>query len=108
MAVVVQRLVDAEMAGVMFTRNPMTGGTHEGRAPASESSMAGARSDQKLAAIITPAANPSDRSSSRRLTCDVKKTVAAPSAVTPQVKSDATRACHTAGQAANDSSTRAN
>ena len=52
----------------------------------SASAIDGASSDQKLAAIMTPAANPSDRSSSRRLTVLVKKTTDAPIAVTPQVK----------------------
>ena len=48
--------------------------------------MAGASSDQKLAAIMTPAAKPSIASSSLRLTVLKKKTTAAPRAVTPQVK----------------------
>ena len=56
------------------------------------SAIDGASSDQKLAAIITPAANPSERSSSRRLTEVVKNTTDAPSAVTPHVKRLATSA----------------
>ena len=49
--------------------------------------MAGASSDQKLAAIITPAAKPSMAFSSERLTFLARNTVAAPAAVIPQVKS---------------------
>jgi hypothetical protein len=48
--------------------------------------MAGSKRDQKLAAIITPAAKPSMPSSSRRFISLNKKTAAAPRAVTPQVK----------------------
>src|SRR5690606_39072962 len=67
--------------------------------------MAGLSSDQKLAAIITPAVKPSAASSALRLTSLKKKTTAAPSAVTPHVKSVAARACQTGGHAANASST---
>ncbi len=48
-------------------------------------SMDGASSDQKLAAIMTPAANPIIASRRRWFTRRVKKTTDAPSAVTPQV-----------------------
>ena len=58
-------------------------------------SMAGASSDQKEAAIITPAAKPSIASSTRRSTVLKRKTIAAPSAVTPQVKQVAIRASQT-------------
>ncbi len=40
-------------------RNPMKGGSHPGYPSSSDIDIAGARSDQKLAAIITPPANPS-------------------------------------------------
>ena len=81
-------------------RNPMTGGTHLGNAPPSERSIAGRRSDQKLAAIITPAANPSIESSSLRLTFFVPKTSAAPAAVIPHVNNVAMSACKTGGKPA--------
>lgn len=55
----------------------------------------GASNDQKLAAIITPAAKPSIESMNFRLTVFVKKTSAAPSAVTPHVKRVAISACLT-------------
>ena len=67
----------------------------------SDISIAGASSDQKLAAIMMPAANPSMASSSRLLTSRVRKTPAAPSAVTPQVKRVARRACVTGASALN-------
>ena len=57
--------------------------------------MAGASSDQKLAAIMTPAANPSIASSSLRGTFLVPNTSAAPSAVIPHVKHVARSACTT-------------
>ena len=73
----------------------LTAGSH-GVIPISRASaIDGASSDQKLAAIITPAANPSDKSSSRRWTDLVKKTTDAPRAVTPHVKSVANKACVT-------------
>ena len=49
--------------------------------------MAGASSDQKLAAIMTPAAKPSMASSTRRLMVLKPNTRLAPSAVTNQVNS---------------------
>jgi hypothetical protein len=57
-------------------------------------SMDGRRSDQKLAAIITPAANPIMTSRSRRFTLRVRKTTEAPKAVTNQVKDPASRDCN--------------
>jgi hypothetical protein len=80
----------------------MTGGTQEGRAPASESSIAGARSDQKLAAIMTPAAKPNIESNSLRGTFFVPKTSPAPAAVIPQVNIVAINACTTGGRPAKD------
>ena len=59
--------------------------------------MEGARSDQKLAAIMTPAANTSIASTSLRLTFLVPNTSAAPSAVTPQVHIVARNSCKTGG-----------
>jgi hypothetical protein len=78
-------------------RNPIRGGTHIGSGPPLESSIEGASSDQKLAAIMTPAANASIASSSLRSTCLVPNTSAAPSAVTPQVNVVARSACNTGG-----------
>jgi hypothetical protein len=65
----------------------MSDGTHLGNEPPSERSMEGASSDQKLAAIMTPAAKPSIASKSLRLTFLVPNTSAAPSAVIPHVNS---------------------
>jgi hypothetical protein len=59
--------------------------------------MDGASSDQKLAAIMTPAANASIASRSLRSTYLVPNTSAAPSAVTPQVNVVARNACNTGG-----------
>jgi hypothetical protein len=75
----------------------MRGGIHIGSGPPRDNSMEGARSDQKLAAIMTPAANASMASSNRRSTCLVPNTSAAPSAVTPQVNVVARSACNTGG-----------
>ena len=86
-------------------RNPTSAGTHLTMPISSDNAMAGLSSDQKLAAIITPAVKPSALSRAFRLTSLKKKTAPAPTAVTPQVKSVAARACQTAGQAANPSST---
>jgi hypothetical protein len=58
-------------------------------------SIAGASSDQKLAAIITPAAKPSIASNTLRFTALVKKTPARPRAVSPHVNSVAKSACAT-------------
>ena len=52
----------------------------------SDKSMAGASSDQKLAAVMTPAANPNMPSRYFFSTVLKKKTIAAPRAVTDQVK----------------------
>ena len=57
--------------------------------------MPGAKSDQKLAAIITPAAKPNMESISFLFTSLVKKTRAAPAAVTAQVKRVAMNAWET-------------
>ena len=62
-------------------KKPIVAGCQEPSAIA----MAGASSDQKLAAIMTPAARPSIRSSSLRLNVLVNRTGKAPTAVTPQV-----------------------
>jgi len=78
-------------------RNPIRGGIHMGSGPFRESSMEGASSDQKLAAIMTPAAKASIASSSLRSMCLVPNTSAAPSAVTPQVNVVARSACNTGG-----------
>ena len=58
----------------------------------------GASSDQNDAAIMTPAANPSAASSSRRSTFSKRNTTAAPAAVMPHVKSVATNACATGSE----------
>ena len=74
-------------------RNPIVATNHAG-GPGSSSAraMAGSSSDQKLAAIITPAEKPSMRFSTLTRG-DVKKTtVAAPRAVTSQVPSVAINA----------------
>lgn len=55
-------------------------------------SIPGASNDQKLAAIITPAANPSMPSSSFGLISRCRNTTAAPTAVTPQVNRVAKKA----------------
>ena len=57
--------------------------------------MAGCKSDQKLAAIITPAANPSMEFNILRFVFLKKITVAEPSAVTNHVPNVAIRAIHT-------------
>jgi hypothetical protein len=71
----------------------MAAGIHEGWSVSAAISMDGASSDQKLAAIITPAAKPSIPSRKRRLTSLKKNTTLAPSAVTNQVKQVARNAC---------------
>ena len=72
-------------------RKPIVAGTHEPL----DSSIAGASSDQKLAATITPAASPSMPSSALRLKLRVKNTGTAPSAVMNQVNNVAMNACRT-------------
>ena len=62
-----------------------------------------ANSDQKLAAIITPAAKPSMPSSTFLLMVLKKKTSAAPNAVTNQVNNVAIRACNTVFSPTNQS-----
>ena len=76
--------------------NPMAAGTHEKLPIGALSAKAGAKSDQKLAASITPAANPSIKWAPNLDTLLlVKKTVAAPKAVINQVKLVAIKACNT-------------
>ena len=70
---------------------------------ASAISIAGFSSDQKLAAIITPAANPSIELSTLLLIDLKKNTMAAPKAVTPQVKSVAKSARSTGFISSNES-----
>jgi hypothetical protein len=74
-------------------RKPAPAGNHAGRSLPCDISTAGASKDQKLAAIMTPPAKPSIPSSIFLLTSLARNTVAAPSAVKPQVKHVATRAC---------------
>jgi hypothetical protein len=85
-------------------RKPMAGGIQGIPPVASVRAMAGARSDQKEAAIITPAAKPSMPSRSLRLTVRKKKTQAAPAAVSSQVKRQAQKACSRTGSSAKASS----
>jgi hypothetical protein len=59
---------------------------------ASAISMPGTRREKTLAASITPAAKPSIPSRSLRLGSRARKTLAAPKAVRPQVKSPPKRA----------------
>jgi hypothetical protein len=73
-------------------RKPTTAGSQGGVRLPSIMAMAGASKDQKLAAIITPAANPSIITSALRLTCLWKSTPAAPRAVSPQVNRVASKA----------------
>ena len=74
------------------SRNPTAAGSQGIEPIASARAIDGASSDQKLAAIITPAAKPSEMCNSRLLPLSTTNTTAAPSAVTPHVKSDATNA----------------
>ncbi len=74
-------------------RNPTVAGNQAGNPWAREISIAGARSDQKLAAIITPAAKPIIESRTTRFMSRKRKTTLAPSAVTAQVKRHASNAC---------------
>src|SRR5688572_10360647 len=75
------------------SKNPTAAGNHEGKELPFAISMDGASNDQKLAAIITPAAKPSIPSKNLRLTCLKKKTRLAPNAVTNHVKQVARNAC---------------
>ena len=75
--------------------NPRAGRTHWDFPSSPHSSMAGARSDQKLAAIITPAPKPSMILSTFLFTSRKKKTTAAPRAVMAQVKRVARSPCTT-------------
>lgn len=72
---------------------PTEAGIHPGTGPLSAIEIAGAKSDQKLAAIITPPAKPSMPSINFWLTFLVVNTKAAPKAVIPQVNNDASSAC---------------
>ncbi len=76
-------------------RNPSAAWSHAGTAPppCSAISIPGASSDQKLAATMTPPANPSIPSRIFRFTSRARKTALAPSAVTPHVNSPASSAC---------------
>ena len=85
-------------------RKPTSGGIHLTMPISSERAMAGLSSDQKLAAIMTPAVKPSAASSALGLTSLKKKTAPAPMAVRPQVKIVAASACHTTGHVENASS----
>ncbi len=83
------------------SRKPTAAGNQAGRPEPSIISIAGASSDQKLAAIITPAANPSIPSSIFLFMVLKKTTALAPKAVTNQVKHPATSACTTGLRSAN-------
>lgn len=71
----------------------MAATSQAGVAPPCAISSAGSKSDQKLAAIITPEAKPSMALSTRLLIVLKKNTSPAPSAVTPHVNSVAMSAC---------------
>ena len=73
-------------------RKPTRGGNHFTSPMDSESSIDGASNDQKLAAIMTPAAKPSMASRTPFRMLLKKNTIADPRAVRPQVKSVATSA----------------
>lgn len=73
-------------------RNPAAAGSQGLRPCLRAISIEGARSDQKLAAIMTPAANPSRPSMTLCLIFLKKKTRDAPKAVAPQVKRVASKA----------------
>ena len=81
-------------------KKPIAGGKNEGRLVSpnsccfSTASIAGDKSDQKLAAIITPPVKPSEASSNFRLADLKKKTNPAPSAVSIQVNNPAIKACN--------------
>jgi hypothetical protein len=64
----------------------MEAGIQEGSPISAARRMEGAKRDQKLAAIMTPAANPNMPSSSLLLGRAVVNTMADPAAVTAQVK----------------------
>ena len=76
-------------------RNPTRAGNQTGRSFPSDISRAGESRDQKLAAIITPAANPSIASRTFLSSSLKKITRAAPAAVMNHVKRPAIRACCT-------------
>src|SRR5688572_3042818 len=85
-------------------RKPTSGGTHLTMPISSARAMAGLSSDQKLAAIMTPAVKPRAASSALGLTSLKKKTAPAPMAVRAQVNVVAASACHTTGHVENVSS----
>jgi hypothetical protein len=66
--------------------NPTAAGSHPGTPMRVAMAIDGARSDQKLAATITPPVKPSMASSERRVMFGTTSTTAAPAAVTSQVK----------------------
>jgi len=72
---------------------PVRAGTQAGTEDPSAIWIAGASRDQKLAAVITPAAKPSIPSRTLRFTVLNTKTRPAPAAVTPHVKQVASKAC---------------
>jgi hypothetical protein len=74
------------------SKKPITAGIHGYLETSCDISIAGAKSDQKLAAIITPAAKPSIISSVLRFKLLNMKTIAEPSAVTNNVKHVAKKA----------------
>jgi hypothetical protein len=73
-------------------KKPVAAGTHVRFPHSTDISSAGARSDQKLAAIITPAAKPRDILSSFLSTFCAINTVEAPIAVINHVNDVAIRA----------------
>lgn len=75
------------------SKNPNTAGIQPVLPDESAISIAGISKDQTLAAIMTPAAKPSMPSNNFWLIFLKKKTAAAPSAVTNQVKQVAKKAC---------------
>src|SRR5512134_1761817 len=87
-------------------RKPTRGGIHLTMPISSARAMAGLSNDQKLAAIMTPAVNPSEASSALGLTSLKKKTAPAPMAVSAHVKVVAASACQITGQVENVSSMR--
>ena len=89
-------------------RNATRAGHQLGTPNDSSISIEDARSDQKLAAIMTPDANPSMVSMTRRSIVLNGKTNAAPTAVKNQVPQVATTACATRLSSANQVTTLRN
>ena len=75
---------------------PTAAGSHAGVDRSADIWIDGARSDQKLAATMTPPVNPSMTSRTFRFSRRTKKTREAPIAVSAQVKRVAASACWTA------------